>query len=239
MKFGNYEVIKSKIRKKISEIEKFYNINMDELSFYEKRKYIFEYLCTTLSYDSSLLEKIKFNNMRTGIHRHPRNPYFEFESVMDNNIGVCNAISQYYKLLLEEVFIFSFCVNCKIFYNGELLAHQLNLVYDSVNQTFSFDDITCEILKKKQGFSFSYFNFDLDEANKKNERYGIVFISGISIWQILTEDYINVIIGRKKNEVKILYLDGLDEEKIYISNNNDFEKYGIVILKQSDKRKVI
>jgi len=239
MKLGNYEEIKLKIRKKISEIEEFYNINMNELSIYEKRKYIYEYLCMTLSYDFDLLEKIKFNNMRTGVIKHPRNPYFEFKSVMDNNIGVCNAIAQFYKLLLEEVGIFSFCINCMIFYNGERMAHQLNLVYDSFDQTFSFDDVTYEILKNKDSLSFSYFNFDLDIANNKKERYGMDFIGGVSIWQFLPEDYINAVIGRDKNKLKTLYLNGLNEEKIVISKNSDFEKYGIVIAKQDNKKKVI
>ena len=231
MRLGNIEEINRKIEEKITEI-----IHDTNISLQEKRKTIFEYLCKNITYDNNLLDKIKFNSMRTSIYRYSRNPYIEFETVMNNQIGVCNGISQYYKLLLEKIGIFSFCINSIIFNNGEPIGHQLNLVYNEEEQTFSFDDITMGVLSKDK--MMSYFDFDIIEANNKIEKYGTAPITDKQKWLILSEDYLNIIYGRTKNTLKQEVLKNIDETKILIINNEDFEKYGIIIKKQN-KNKVM
>ena len=148
---GNWNEIHIKIQNEIKNI--FINYNFDELSKYEIRKVIFYYLCNNLKYDYSLYKKIrKFNiSIKKGlIHKDNvlvRNPYLELKNVIDNNIGICNSISQYYKLLLEEVGIKSYCVICD---DGTLVNHQLNMVYDEEKDMYSFDDITNVIVGKQQ-----------------------------------------------------------------------------------------
>lgn len=139
MEIGNWIEINFKLQKKLEEI--FNNYNIESLSDYEKRKIIFEYLCNDLTYDYDLLNDIKlFNERKKRIYR---NPYLELSNVIDNKKGICNAISQYYKLLLEELGIISYCVICD---DGTQINHQLNLVYDNIEETYSFDDITSVIV---------------------------------------------------------------------------------------------
>ena len=59
----NYEETNQIIEKEISII--FNDYDIDELSQSEKRKKIFEYLVKNITYDNDLLDKIKFNNMKT------------------------------------------------------------------------------------------------------------------------------------------------------------------------------
>ena len=60
---SNYEETNQIIEEEISII--FNDYDIDELSQYEKRKRIFEYLVENITYDNDQLDKIKFNNMKT------------------------------------------------------------------------------------------------------------------------------------------------------------------------------
>jgi hypothetical protein len=233
---SNYEETNQIIEKEISII--FNDYDIDELSQYEKRKKIFEYLVENITYDNDLLDIIKFNNMKTQ-KKFTRDPRAEFESAMKKKKGVCNGISQYYKLLLEKVGIYAFCVNCLIFYNGEPLGHQLNLVYDNESQTFSFDDVTMAVLENNRENKLGYLNFDLEEANNKKERYGTNILIGETIWQVLPEDYLNFIYNRKKTTLMEEHIRSFHIDLIMIKNNDDFSKHNINISKAKTTKKVI
>ena len=189
MEAGNWTEIQTKIKEKIKQI--FFCYDMDKLSLYEKRKIVFEYLCNNLSYDFKLLEKIKYNV--SNFPKIPRNPYTELKSVFDNNIGVCNAISQYYKLLLEEIDIISYCVVCD---DGTNVNHQLVVVENIDDSSFSFDDITSVIVGR--GTKDEFFDYDLEFANSHNQ--GNKCISDEEKWVILPEEYIDFLVGREKSK---------------------------------------
>jgi len=166
----------------------FNGYDISNLSYYEKRKMIFEYLTNTLNYDYDLLNQIK--NFEINKSKIIRDPIKELNSVINKKIGICNAISQYYKLLLEEVGIISYCVICD---DGTQVKHQLNLVYDDYHRTYSFDDVTSVIVKR--GTNEEYFDYDLETANFFNQ--GNVEVFKNKKWFILPEDFINYLIGRE------------------------------------------
>lgn len=188
METGNWKEIDFKILKKIDEIFQYYDIK--KLSDFEKRKIIFEYLCNNISYDFDLLDNIK--NRGISKIKVSRNPYYEFSSVMDDGIGICNAISQYYKLLLERVGISAYCI---ITSDGTEVLHQLNLVIDQQNCCFGFDDVTSVIVGR--GSVDEFFDYDLEQANKLNQ--GLLTIMDGDKWFILPESYINYLVGRKSS----------------------------------------
>lgn len=134
------ENLEKKLSQTINNI--FIGHNLYLLSDYEKRSIIFDYLTNELSYDFELLDKIidcEIN--KTKITRNPAQELFD---VINTNKGICNSISQYYKLLLEQVGIKSHCLICD---DGTEIKHQLTLVYDKDNDIFSFDDVTSVIVK--------------------------------------------------------------------------------------------
>jgi len=185
MVVGNWSNIKNYLHDTLNKIFKNYDIIL--LSNYEKRKIVFEYLCNNLSYDYDLLDKIRdFNINKTPICREL---YLELESVIYYQKGICNAISQYYKLLLEELGIKALCVICD---DNTLVNHQLNLVYDDINDSFSFDDITSVIVGR--GSMEEFFDYDISFANSVNQ--GNKAIIDDDYWLILPNDYINFLIGR-------------------------------------------
>ena len=211
MEKGNWIEIELKIKNKIKEI--FYNCNIENLNDCEKRKIVFEYLCNNLSYDYVLLNNIKeFNE---GKKRISRNPYSELLSVINNKKGICNAISQYYKLLLEELGIMVYCVICD---DGTMVNHQLNLVYDRENDCYSFDDITSVIVGR--GSIEDYYDYDLEFAREINQ--GNIEIFDNYKWVILSEDYINYLVGREKSIS--LNLDELPTNITSIKQMNKFNK---------------
>ena len=161
MEKGNWFEIREKLQITLEEI--FYNNNnLDNLSCYEKRKIIFDFLCDNIMYDYELLQKIRdFNISKKPVSR---NSFLELSNVIDRKIGICNAISQYYKLLLEQVGITSYCVICD---DGTPVRHQLNLVYDNDYETYSFDDITSVIVNR--GTKEEYFDYDLEMAHVFNQ----------------------------------------------------------------------
>lgn len=190
MNHGDWKEIYTLINKEIQEI--FKNYNYANLTKLEKRKIIFEYLCENISYDHILYKDIK--DFKENNKRVSRNSYQELENVIYYKIGICNAISQYYKLLLEQAGIISYCVICDDETN---IRHQLNLVYDEQQDSFSFDDITCVILKK--GNQETYFGYDLQQANNLGQ--GNKTIMNEQKWFILPEDYINYLVGRINSNI--------------------------------------
>ena len=182
----NWEILKNNLENTKNIIFKDYNIN--NLSSYEKRKIIFEYLANTLNYDYSLLQQIKNNKINKD--KIVRNPIKELYSIINNKIGICNAISQYYKLLLEIEGIKSYCVICD---DGTEVNHQLNLVYDSDNDSYRFDDITSVIVGR--GTKEDFFDYDLQFANLVNQ--GNKYIMNDQSFVVLPEDYINYLVNRK------------------------------------------
>lgn len=214
---GNWNEIHIKIQNEIKNI--FINYNFDELSKYEIRKVIFYYLCNNLKYDYSLYKKIrKFNiSIKKGLINKDnvlvRNPYLELKNVIDNNIGICNSISQYYKLLLEEVGIKSYCVICD---DGTLVNHQLNMVYDEEKDTYSFDDITNVIVGS--GDLSTFFDYDLETANSLNQ--GNEEILDDNKWVILEEEYISYLVGKESPKYKTI--DKLPSNISMVKQNNGY-----------------
>ena len=182
----NWKDVQDNLTKTINIIFNGYEIN--NLSYYEKRKMIFEYLTNTLNYDYDLLNQIK--NFEIYKSKIIRDPIKELNSVINNNIGICNAISQYYKLLLEVVGIKSYCVICD---DGTEVNHQLNLVYDSDNDSYSFDDITSVIVGR--GTIEDYYDYDLQFAHSVNQ--GNKKIMNDQSFVVLPEDYINYLVNRE------------------------------------------
>lgn len=206
----NWESIEENLIKTLNIIFKNYEVN--ELSSYEKRKIIFEYLSSILSYDYDMLEKIR--NFEINRSKIIRDPIQELDNVINNKKGICNAISQYYKLLLEKVGIKSYCVICD---DGTEVNHQLNLVYDSDNNSYSFDDITSVIVKR--GIVEEYFDYDLEYASSINQ--GNKNVMNNQCFFVLPEDYINYLVGRDNN----------------LSENLDRLPYNIVSIKSKHKNK--
>lgn len=189
MNRGNWVDIENKLKRLNQKI--FESYELLKLTDYEKRRIIFDYLCNHLQYDYNLLEQIKENVERSS--PIVRNPYDEFASVLNFQVGICNAIAQFYKMLLEMQNIYSVCVICD---DSTSVNHQLNLVYDIDNNVYSFDDITSVIVKR--GTEDDFFDYDLDSANKLNQ--GIRPISENQYWFILPTEYVYYLVGKDTKE---------------------------------------
>lgn len=170
----------------------FMDYNLSTLSQYEKREHIFEYLTSELSYDFNLLSKIRERELNKSEVKISRNPKQELLDAIYTKKGICNAISQYYKLLLEKVGIKSYCVICD---DGTEVKHQLNLVYDENNDSYSFDDVTSVIVKR--GSKEDFFDYDKEQAQKLNQGKKPVYED--QNYFILPESYVNYLIGRSKS----------------------------------------
>jgi len=184
MKIGNWNQVSEELNKIIFEV--FKGININELDSYTKRKMIFEYLCNNVAYDYELLEKIKTKQA-------VREQYLEIESVLKNKKGVCNAIAQVYKLLLEKVNIYSLCAICD---DSTSVKHQLNLVYDEELDSFSFDDITSVIVNR--GTIDDFFDYDLEDAKKNMQ--GLNPARKDKYWLFLTTGVVYHLVGRIDSE---------------------------------------
>lgn len=182
---AEWEYIESSVDMEIEEIFKYRPIHT--LSDYERRKVIFEHLTKTLEYDFDQLDKIK----DAQIDRKPirRDPHQELMSVINANFGICNGISQYYKLLLERIGIKSHCVVCD---DGTDVNHQMVLVYNDETDTYSFDDITSVIVGR--GTSEEYFDYDVDSARRHGQGNKRIYEDRYFV--ILPEEYINYVVQR-------------------------------------------
>lgn len=180
--------IEDKINGTIKSI--FSNVDISSLSQYEKRQKIFSYLCDSLKYDFELLNKIHDNEVNKT--KFKRNLVVELNNTILNGIGICSSISQYYKLLLEQVDIKSYCVVCD---DGTPVNHQLTLVYDIGNDSYSFDDVTSVIVGR--GEKKDFFDYDIVQAKSKGQ--GNKEIMDSEQFVILPEDYVDFLVGRDKS----------------------------------------
>ena len=78
----------------------FKNVNTEILSKYEKRKMIYDYIVENRQYDFVYFEGI-LKGKRDGTGQT------EFYQALTTNRGICNSLSQLYKVLLEKIDIFS------------------------------------------------------------------------------------------------------------------------------------
>ena len=210
MNRGNWDEIEPKLQDELKKIFCGYDISV--LSDYEKRRIIFEYLCDNVSYDHELLNGIR----EFHVNKKPisRDSYLELENVIDYKKGICNGIAQYYKLLLDEVGIKSFCVICD---DGTPVKHQLCLVYDETKGVYSFDDVTSVVVKR--GTNEEFFDYDLVTANSFGQGQG--YVSSNKKWFILPDSYINFLIGRdNKSPVS---LEDLPVNISSVKDDSDFD----------------
>ena len=185
--------IDSELEKTINQIFKGYKLK--KLDDYEKRNIIFDYLTETVSYDFELLDKIR--DCEINKTRITRDPAMELIDVIYTKVGICNSISQYYKLLLEKVGIAAHCVICD---DGTEVKHQMTLVYDKNHDIYSFDDVTSVIVKR--GTKEDYFDYDREQANSMDQGNVLLFNNdGIFI---LPESYVSFLVSRKEEPTKNL-----------------------------------
>lgn len=184
----DWEYISDSVDDAIEEIFKFHPIH--SLSDYERRKIIFEYLTETLEYDFDQLDIIKKGQIDK--KRPNRNPTQELMSVINANLGICNGISQYYKLLLERIGIKSHCVVCD---DGTEVNHQILLVYNQDTDTYSFDDVTGVVVGR--GTKEEYFDYDVSQANRFGQGNKRIYEDRKFV--ILPEEYINFVVKRTQN----------------------------------------
>ena len=165
------------------------------LSDYERRKIIFEHLTKTLEYDFDHLNALK--RAQANNEKISRDPTQELLSVINADYGICNGISQYYKLLLERIGIKAHCVICD---DTTEINHQMVLVYNQETDTYSFDDVTGVIVGR--GTNEEYFDYDVETANKYGQ--GLKSIFEERCFVILPEEYINFVVKRTISPTKTL-----------------------------------
>lgn len=140
----------------------FNNYNLENLTKFEKRNIIFDYIIKNISYDFETLQRIKdYANKKSA--KIDRNFYIEFLNVLYNRSGICNAIAQLYILLLEKAGIFAQQVCAS---DGTEVLHAFTAV-QAENGCFSFDDPTSVIVKR--GTKSTFFNYTIEEANKNGQ----------------------------------------------------------------------
>ena len=181
--------LENKLSQDIETIFEFYDMSL--LSSYEKREIIFNYLTESIEYDYDFLERIREREINKENVNLSRNPAQELLDVIYYKKGVCNGVSQYYKLLLEQVGIKSFCVICD---DGTEVNHQLNLVYEEKTDSYSFDDVTSVIVGR--GTKSDFFDYDVEHANKMDQGKK-AFFHGENFY-LLPETYVDYLIGRSK-----------------------------------------
>ena len=210
MEKGNWEQMQLKLHDDLKIIFRDYDIK--SLTDYEKRRIIFEYICDNVTYDFDLLDDIReFHLSGKSVSR---DSYLELASVIDDKKGICNGISQYYKLLLGEVGIKSFCVICD---DGTPVKHQLTLVYDYEHDTYSFDDSVSFIVGR--GTKEDFFDYDLVAANSMNQ--GTKPVYNGKLWFVLPDTFINFLIGRDNKSA--INLDDMPNNISSVKNSSSFK----------------
>ncbi len=190
------ELLRQTLISRIKDI--FAEVEVDSMSQYQKRQAIFSYLCDSVQYDFSLLDKIAENERITeGRLRNRRSPVEELHKAVFDNVGICSSISQYYKLLLEQVGISSYCVVCD---NGMPVKHQIAMVYDESSNSYSFDDITSVIVGL--GNKSDFFDYDISKANRNGQ--GKAPVIDNQNFVILAEEYIDYLVDRRQSFSKPL-----------------------------------
>ncbi len=190
------ELLRQTLINRIKDI--FAEVEVDSMSQYQKRQVIFSYLCDSVQYDFSLLDKIAENERITeGRLRNRRCPVEELHKAVFDNVGICSSISQYYKLLLEQVGISSYCVVCD---NGMPVKHQIAMVYDESSNSYSFDDVTSVIVGL--GNKSDFFDYDISKANRNGQ--GKAPVIDNQNFVILAEEYIDYLVDRRQSFSKPL-----------------------------------
>ena len=208
----------------IEEIFKDEDIN--NMSKFEKRRKIYNYLIENEEYDDEYYEKV-FNNFHEKDWRKifPRNQGQEFISPIVEKKGVCNGFAQSYKVLLEKVGVYSMCLVCAVEYKNEYVGHQLNLVYDDEFDTYSFDDVNFGIETKTEEF----FNYE----NPEEKGQGIGTFNDVK-WMFLNEEAVNEHAKRDHSPIRVpRNLMPLIEnlENWIFDNPKELQKYGVLIKK--------
>lgn len=233
MERGNWNYIKRRLDEEDSLI--FQDIDKSTLTDYDKRRKIFDYLCDNLEYDyllyidillklakskqdiddyfkkystdSTNLKRYVYHRFYTGEYHKVRNPFKELLFVMNKHIGVCNSISQYYKLLLEYNDIYSVCVICD---NNTPKNHQVTLVYDQDTDSYSFDDVSTAVISKI--LRDKCFDYDLRTAKDINQGIhpvGYLNDSHLKEYQgfgvILRTEVINYYVGKENDDSYLKY----------------------------------
>lgn len=192
MKTANWNLVNNKLNE-ILELA-FKDYNYEELTSMQKRNIIFNYLTNDLTYDYKILEGIK-SNYENKNNKIARDLSGEVMSVINDKKGICNAISQVYKLLLEKIGVYSMCICCN---DSTTVPHQLNLVYNKEENAFSFDDITSVIVGR--GTNEDFFNYDIEDANRLGQ--GNKDVNPGQRWLALPTEMVYFLVGRTDEDFK-------------------------------------
>ncbi|MDD3048956.1 MAG: hypothetical protein PHQ89_03135 [Bacilli bacterium] len=146
------------VDKKIKEI--FKDVDYNDLSIYDRRLYIYDYLTDNVNYDYKLL-CLKINK------KSSNDNFQEVVDVFEKQTGVCNGITQAYKLLLEKVNVEVGAIVGK----ANNIPHQLALVKN--NDNWSFDDPARGAMNKNE--KWNYYDYDYEYATQiKQQEDGIL-----------------------------------------------------------------
>ncbi len=201
-------VFESIIIQKINDI--FNSENFNDLSVYERRKKIYNYLYNTLEFDFEEL-----NNNSRCVEK-------QIKDVLFNNKGICNSIIYVYKIMLEKVGVYGIPLFCK----DEEDIHTIILV-DNTDQTLSFDDISIAIYsKQKAGYMMGFedrFDYDLDDA--KLMKQGINEISKNQQYLLIPSHFVNHFFKKDDEYYKTIKPSFLEEETSFTKIANNIRSY--------------
>ena len=127
----------------------FNNLDISQMSNYEKELIIYNHLIQTKEYDYDLLEKRK--------RRGPVNLLQEVFDVFEKQIGICSSLSHVYKLLLEKLGIEAKTVICN---DGNPVFHQLIIIKNNIDNKWYFSDVTRGIIYKVEKLDNFLYGYD-------------------------------------------------------------------------------
>ena len=169
------------------ELEKiFENKTFRDLSNFQRRQCVFDYLVKNNEYDFSLL-----NDIYSGKNREYADEIISVLNLESKNKGICNGFSYAYKLLLDKLQIPCMLATCYILEDSVkdlqdkgintntsmiersstgsyMIPHMLVLVQND-DGTFSFDDITYAISNKGTEKEQKYFNYNYQIAKQSRQ----------------------------------------------------------------------
>ena len=185
---SSWGIVRDKVKTDIENI--FKGVDVNSLSFINKRKMIYDYMVNNFTIDTYLADSIKYARS-TGVRNfyHHAN---ELKRTAFDHQGLSFGLSVYYKFLLEEVGIGSYYVS----YKKDNDKFGLNLIFqeknkndiifdDEDNDQYYFDDVYLGILNKN---TEKYFNYNIDTANKYGQ--GVDYLNNSMHWFITDESYI-------------------------------------------------
>lgn len=179
-KWSEFEIV---INNKLNEI--FENTDYHNLSLYERRKKVYDYLYNSLSFDFDELED------------NSKDVDKQLRDVLFNNKGICNSISYVYKIMLEKAGVYSMVLFCK----DEDDDHTIVLV-DNGDGTLSFDDVSIAVYSKtKTGIMTdkeSRFDYDFEDA--KAMQQGINDINEKEKYLIFQSKVVNYLFGKDDDD---------------------------------------